>query len=653
MAESNVLRLWQERLKKSEAAYASELAKMDGREALYRGVRAVKPLVEGDKTVETRHVRNLCAELIEAEVDSSIPQPKVTARHKEDEPKAKLIEDMLRGELDRLRFEEMNDIAERTVPIQGGGIWLVEWDSTKRTHATVGELEVSFIHPKQVIPQDGIYTGIEDMDYIILKVPQTKEYLRRRYKADLSAESESEPEVRGTSGKEVANEDLVTQYIAYYRNSKGGIGLYSWVNDTELESLEDYQARQLKKCAACGEREPQHDEGQKAVCPICGGAKFILGEEDFEEVYTPIIRSDGSVIAGAKPVLGEDGSVILMPERIPFYKPKIYPVLLQKNVSLFGYFLGDSDIDKIADQQNTYNRMAAKVTEKLVASGSYLCLPDDADIEVGTSEQKIIRPGDPSKMSMIQVFDVEGNITQDLKYAAQVYEEARQTIGITDSFQGRRDTTATSGTAKQFAAQQTAGRLESRKVMKRAAWANMFEAMFKFKLAYADEPRPVLSKDINGNAIYEEFNRYDFLKRDDAGNWYWNDEFLFSCDKSSPLASDTEAMWQETNAYFSAGAFGDPASTETQILFWGKMETLHYPGAGETKRYLEQKLQAQMEAERQAQMEAEARQADQAEMARADARAEADKKRQETGAAFEKQLAASRERVAAAAEKEK
>ena len=70
----------------------------------------------------------------------------------------------------------------------------------------------------------------------------------------------------------------------------------------------------------------------KKVCPICGGTKFILGEEDFEEVYTPIIRSDGSVIAGAKPVLGEDGSVILMPERIPFYKPKIYPVLLQKNV---------------------------------------------------------------------------------------------------------------------------------------------------------------------------------------------------------------------------------------------------------------------------------------------------------------------------------
>lgn len=639
MAVSEVLRLWQERLAKSERAYSGELAKMDRREALYRGARDVTPLIEGDKTDMTRHVRNLCAELIEAEVDSGIPQPKVTARHKEDEPKAKLIEDMLRGELDRLRFEEMNDIAERTVPIQGGGIWLVEWDSTKRTHTTFGELEVSFLHPKQVIPQDGIYTGIEDMDYIILKIPQTKEYLRRRYKADLADENESEPDIRGASSKEAVNEDLVTQYIAYYRNSKGGIGLYSWVNDTELENLDDYQARQLKKCAACGEREPQQEDGEKPVCPVCGGTKFILGEEDFEEVYTPIVRSDGSVIAGAKPILGEDGSVVLMPERIPFYKPKIYPVLLQKNVSLFGYFLGDSDIDKISDQQNTYNRMAAKITEKLIASGSYLCLPDDADIEAGTEEQKIIRPGDPSKMSMIQVFDLEGNIAQDMNFAASVYEEARQTIGITDSFQGRRDTTATSGTAKQIAAQQTAGRLESRKVMKHAAWANMFEAMFKFKLAYADEPRPVLSKDINGNAVYEEFNRYDFLKRDDAGNWYWNDEFLFSCDKSSPLASDTEAMWQETNAYFSAGAFGDPGLTETQILFWGKMETLHYPGAGETKRYLEQKLQretqARIEAENAAELEKE--------RLSAEAAAAADR---EMNTAFMKEMSASAGRVA-------
>ena len=100
-------------------------------------------------------------------------------------------------------------------------------------------------------------------------------------------------------------------------------------------------------------------------------------------------------------------------------------------------------------------------------------------------------------------------------------------IGITDSFQGRQDRTATSGGSYEFSAAQAAGRLESKRVMKDAAYAALFEAMFKFKLAYTDEPRSVVSYDIHGNAQYDEFNRYDFLEQDEAGEWCWNDQFLF------------------------------------------------------------------------------------------------------------------------------
>lgn len=39
------------------------------------------------------------------------------------------------------------------------------------------------------------------------------------------------------------------------------------------------------------------------------------------------------------------------------------------------------------------------------------------------------------------------------------------------------------------------------------------------------------------------------------------------------------------------GAFGDPSQTETLVLFWAKMEELHYPGAGTTKAFLEEKLE--------------------------------------------------------------
>ena len=53
-----------------------------------------------------------------------------------------------------------------------------------------------------------------------------------------------------------------------------------------------------------------------------------------------------------------------------------------------------------------------------------------------------------------------------------------------------------------------------------------------------------------------------------------------------------------------SGAFGDPAQLETLVLFWSKMEELHYPGAGTTKAFLEEKL----ERERQQAAEAQAQQ---------------------------------------------
>lgn len=255
------LHLWQDRLARNDSQYENWYALMDERERLYQGSRYIFPLVNKYRpsNAKTPHVRNICSELIEAQVDSNIPSPKVTAVHEKDEPLAKIIEDMLRNEMDRLPFAEINDLMERIVPIQGGGAYLVEWDNTARTHTTIGELNVVPIHPRQMVPQDGVYSGIEDMDYIILKMPQTREYIYRRYGKDVSFEGEAEPDIKGGDGSTA--EDMVTQYIAYYRNDAGGIGMYSWCGDVELEDLEDYQARRLRRCAVCGQLEPTADDG--------------------------------------------------------------------------------------------------------------------------------------------------------------------------------------------------------------------------------------------------------------------------------------------------------------------------------------------------------------------------------------------------------
>ena len=618
MRHNEKLELWQERLSQNETAYQDELAKMDEREAYYSGEHRVDPVVENDKTESTVHLRNICAELIEAQVDSNIPAPKVTARRKKDEKLAQVIENMLRNEMDRLPVEEINDLVERIVPIQGGCGFLVEWDNEKRTHDTVGEVKLSLLHPKQIIPQDGVYTGIEDMDYIIIKLPQTKEYIHRRYGVSVDDESESEPEIR--SGEQAL--DMVTQYVAYYRNDKGGLGKYSWVNNTELEDMEDYQARRLKRCKVCGQVQVEDVEsidptldgkpGRKAKrdgCKYCGGA-LEEAELDVEEIWSPVQTRSG-MIPGAMhgEVEGEDGMIAIemQPTTVPYYKPNLFPVTLQKNVSIYGRFLGDSDIDKVRDQQNTTSRIESKIIDKLMKSGSYITLPNEASVRVDPEDGKIIRIKNPADKTLIGVYDMQGNISQDMEYLRQVYEESRQSIGITDSFQGRVDRTATSGKAKEFAAAQSAGRLESKRVLKNAAYAAIYEAIFKFKLAYSDEPTPVVSKDIHGGTVYDEFNRYDFLEQDETGEWFYNDQFLFSCDTSSALANNREAMWQENRLNLQTGAFGDPASIDTLIMFWTKMELNHYPGASDTlddlKEQKKQQMMMQLQQQRQAQMQ--------------------------------------------------
>lgn len=641
-ADKKKLELWQERLEKNETAWQSELSEMDEREQIYRGSHKLRPLTPLDLAKdggprEATHVRNIVAENIESEISSSIPQPKVTARRKQDEDKARLIEDMIRDELNRLPMETINDMVERIVPIQGGALYLIEWDNTKTSHSTVGEITVSMIHPKQIVPQDGVYDSIEDMDYIILKIPQTKSYIQRRYGVSVEDEQEAAPEVKDAESGETA-EDIVTQYVAYYRNDNGGIGLFSWVNEQVLEDLEDYQARRLPRCTRCGalkplrpgkrDRKPTLEEGLAPVvlsqmiaagetaayptsvplaadadveeqetdpdaCPYCGGTEWEEQEEDAEEIYAPITRSDGTVIPGATMTLDRNGLPYEEPTRIPFYKPNRYPLILQKNISVFGQLLGESDVDKIKDQQNTVNRLEMKLIDRIIKAGTRITLPPDARINIDPHDSEKIYLENIEDRQYIGVYDFTGDVSPDMAYLANVYEEARQILGITDSFQGRRDTTAESGKAKEFAAAQSAGRLESKRVMKDAAYADLFQMIFQYKLAYADEPRPITGTDERGKTTYAEFNRYDFLEQDENGEWYWNDQFLFATDVSAPLANNREAMWENCTAHLQAGAYGDPRELDTLILYWTKLELLHYPGAADTRAYLERKLEQQ------------------------------------------------------------
>lgn len=101
--------------------------------------------------------------------------------------------------------------------------------------------------------------------------------------------------------------------------------------------------------------------------------------------------------------------------------------------------------------------------------------------------------------------------------------------------------------------------------------------------------------DENGKTQYLVFDRHDFLYQDEAGEWKYNTDFLFSCDSAAPLANDRQALWKEARMNFQQGAMGPVNEVTTLLRFWTQMEKLHYPMAGDMRRSFEDEVKRRQE----------------------------------------------------------
>ena len=573
--KSKKLQEWQEKYETAKSKYAEFLNAMQEREAYYAGGREVNgnPNSKQKVTKVATNVWNIVYELEETQVDASVPMPKVTPIHKEDEELAKIIEKFLCNEVKTLHLAELNDLQERTTYVQGGDFMQVDWDNTKGYHCTVGDLAISDVHPRQMIPQPGV-TDIDEMDYYFIRTSQTKAYVKRRFGKDVAEEEESDTELRDG----VATEDIVTVITAYYKNENGGIGLYRWCGDVELESFDDYQARQLTVCSECGRVKDGN------MCE-CGSKKFETRKDDIETIQLFENQEVGMDEMG-NPIFEE----VEVNIEIPAYKPNVYPLVLRKNISKWRSLLGSSDVDVIADQQDTIKKLSTKRNEKVLKGGSYVTLPENLGIETTDEELKIIRVENPAQKGLIDVITVQADTTQDRAIIQEEYERAKSALGISDAFQGKYDSSALSGTAKQYSINQVAGRLESKRIMKNVAYAKLYELMFKFTLAYADEPIPINSQGKDGELEFSHFDKRDFIKYDASENPYWNDEFIFEVDPTSTLLTNREAMWNQADLKLQSGAFGQLGDLETMYLYWLEQERNGYPNAGEIKKNIEERL---------------------------------------------------------------
>lgn len=620
--ESKKLRMWRSRLDSAQTRYSDDRKRMNEFEGYYNGERSVRsnPNTGQIPTKVSANVRNIIYEIIESQVDSAIPMPKVRAIHAEDDELAKKIEHMLENKVKTLGLIRLNDLMERTVPVQGGDYFYVQWDKNAGLHNEIGDLKVSEVHPRKLIPQPGI-TEIENMDYFFIQEVMTKDTVKRVYEVDVSDAENDQPDISSANANQ--NSDIVTVNTAIYKNEDGGVGCYAWCDFYELVDIEDYQARQLDRCVKCG------TVMQHGVCPECGGKKSKKLPEDYEELVSGIeVQMDITGINGEPvmrhidpyseeqevdengipvPMTDEMGNMMLdqhgMPQikmkkvqkKIPYYKPNVYPIVLRRNVTKADKLLGGSDTEILIDQQDTIKKLGDKINEKLLKGGSYITLPEGKKIETNDKELKIIRVANQAEASLIGVQNIQPNVQNDMQYLEMNYNWAKSTSGITDSFQGKYDASATSGAAKQYQINQAAGRLESKRTLKNDAWAKLYELMFKFWLAYADQTTEVTSSDAGGQTVYEGLNRKDFLRMDANEEFYWDDEFVFETDPTSTMMQNREMLWNQTDLKLQSGAFGPVGDLETSRAYWTIQKANGYPNASIILGIIEDRINEQKE----------------------------------------------------------
>ena len=601
--------MWQKRLENCKNQYGNELKNMKTHEQYYEGTRKLQPDANRgvDPTKLATNVRNIVYELIESQVDSSIPMPKVRAIHPEDDELAKKLEKFLENKVKTCGLTIVNDAEERTVPIVGGDYTLVEWDLNRGLHSEIGDLKISELHPKKVIPQVGV-TDFDDMDYFFIQELMTKKTVKRVYGEDVEDCSNDYPEMTEDIEGANTNEDLVTVNTAFYRNENGGVGIFVWCDYVKLLDLDEYEARYLDRCAKCG---AVMVDGK---CPECGSTKVKKTKEEYEDIKDAIevtISGGGTQTVNPfdeqnVPMVDEEGNTVFdmtgrpqmtikrTQKKIPYYRPNIYPVILRKNITAQNRLLGGSDVSVIIDQQDTIKKLGTKINEKLLKGGSFVTLPEGIEIEKDGEELNILRLRNAADKSMIDAITLQPNVQNDQAYLEINYAWAKSSLGITDSYQGKYDASATSGTAKQYAINQAAGRLDSKRTLKNEAYAKLYEVMFKFWLAFSDSPSEITSTNSDGGAEYDSLDRMEFLRIDAAGEFYWNDEFIFETDPTSTLMQNREAMWNQTDMKLQSGAFGPVGDLETARAYWTIMKANGYPNASVILNLIEERIEKEM-----------------------------------------------------------
>lgn len=510
---------------------------------------------------KSKPLRKMIYEMIESKVDNSIPMPKMTPRYKTDVPVITMTENYIKYAMDRLLTERENDRAERATYIDGTSWYKISWDAQTQA-GKLGDVRVELITADKIVPEPGCIDH-RKMNFLFEKSQITVANLWDRYHRVITSNT--------TDG-------LVDVITYYYKDEYGDVCRFMFTENTNqvIDWQEDWQSRKGWGCRNCG--TPVSNDTTR--CPECGSEEFYYGtmREEYLKENVVKIANPYEVEQGEEP---ETEVFIQKGTRIPYYRITQLPFVPRQSISTLDTIYGLSEVAILIDMQDSVNKILTKAEEKILQSGSVITKPRNRRLDLDDKTMKVIDVATQEEANMIQSKQIIADAQQDVMAAQLFYESARASSGITESYQGKRDTTAISGKAKEMSAMQSAGRLESLRVMKSAAFADIYELVFKYFLAFSNETMRFVRVLPNGQEEEMFWNKYMFLRKDEKGNLYYTDDFAFSTDPAATLSNNRTQMWSETLNQFMMGTFGEVSNPRTVMLYWNIMSRMQYPLANE------------------------------------------------------------------------
>ncbi len=547
------LSFFKELYESAKSAYAEKCAELDTYMDQYLG----SDIIDGSQE-RACTVRNITYEMIESQVSSDIPPPKVDAAcySEKRDRNAKSIERLLMSVRDRLSYEEMNDIDERYTYIYGSSVWYAEWDNSETLGSEIGAVKLHCLSPKNFIPQPSI-ASVDDMEYCFLEFTGGVSEIERKY----SVSSEDVGLLDFDVDSSESEKDNARIVITFYRDENGEIGRFVFSGDLILSDLPEYYKRKRKVCKIC------HKDAHECSC---GKNNFADINVDFEKINLSLINPE-----------------IIKKTEIPYYTPKSFPIVIRKNTSCDERLFGQSDCKFLRPQQQAINKIESRILQKLLRAGITPIVPEDATISLNnTVFGQVIKMKPGESAQQYGKVDTTPDISQDIAEAERLYDQAKRTLGISDALMGISNSKNESGYARQLQISQATGRLESKRKMKHTAYADLDRIIFELYLAFADEPRALSYKDAYGRIHNAEFSRHDFLEFDESRcSYYYDDAYLFSVDLNGGAEYQREALWQRNLENLTSGALGDPRNSITLLRYWQAQERAHYPHARENVEY--------------------------------------------------------------------